>query len=272
MDETLQIFTELSAQERPVPEQIPFRWHVHRARPQVFYSLASNLTGRILLNHEYGIGSFLPTYGELAESYSVGHSTVRRAIGLMERFGLVTTIHGIGTKVTPITAESIHLTEKESQQFMTIFLEAIQILRLNFDGFVEPFSEKPPYRVERCISTLRAFQDGEASFAPFFICMGFLLYDNDNHPLKEIWDELYEFLILGLPFLVLQAQNEPFAAQLESYLNPLIESLEVSNARQFKVTLHKLLMLVSSVAEEAANELFGSTTRAETDTTYLINE
>ena len=72
-------YIEQAAKERPAPpEQVPFEWRVYRERPQLCYSLSSQLIWRILVGQQLSPGDRLPSYGAMAEKYGVSFSTIRR--------------------------------------------------------------------------------------------------------------------------------------------------------------------------------------------------
>lgn len=52
-----------------------------------------------ILENRYAIGNYLPTEMELVEQYQVSRDTVRKALSLLSKAGLIKKIHGAGSQV-----------------------------------------------------------------------------------------------------------------------------------------------------------------------------
>lgn len=242
---TIQSFTEQAQAELPPQKQIPFQWNVYRERPQHCYSLAAELIKEIMIHSVYAAGDQLPSYGAMAKAYDVSFSTVRRVINLLRALGVVTSSQGLGTSVIPITEDHISLKDPAVKKIASMFQEAMQIIHFAFDRITERYSSKSQQRFSQYTAKLRALQRQGATFKVFYLCVDFLLYDNDCPALKELWEKLREALFLGLPLLESQAGCLGVKQQLETCTAALIHSLEAGDLLLFRGNLTELALLVS---------------------------
>jgi GntR family transcriptional regulator len=86
---------------------VPYRDHVSdqfrvdpKAPKLVYVQVADNITARIAAG-ELPPGARLPAERDLAVEYGVAYDTIRRATALLRDRGLIITIVGRGTYVTP---------------------------------------------------------------------------------------------------------------------------------------------------------------------------
>ena len=79
-------------------EQIPFVWRIYHERPQICYSMATQILYEIYLG-EYKDLEYLPSYEKMAEKYGVSISTMRRTIKMLNQIGATESVNGVGTRV-----------------------------------------------------------------------------------------------------------------------------------------------------------------------------
>ncbi|WP_195983549.1 GntR family transcriptional regulator [Clostridium sp. D33t1_170424_F3] len=254
LNHSLYAFIKQAESVRPVPAPVRFHWQVYRERPQKCYSVAAHLIGQIYIREAYGPGDFLPSYGTMAESYSVSFSTVRRAVELLAGLGVVTTHQGLGTQVA--ASADAASSDKILQRIMSMFLQVLQIVSISLERIIEQFFPGPRWRTDECLCTLRAQQAQGNSFRIFLIGAGILLYSNDDRPIKEIWDKFHEALLLGLPLLETCAATQPeTGSQLLSHAALLIQGLDTEDRFVFHDSLKSMMRLVISTAEQILRNL-----------------
>ena len=188
----------------------------------------------------------------MAAKNAVSLSTIRRTVDLLENLGAVSTVHGVGTQVIPLKLEAVRLQHPAVQKLLAMFQEVMQIISLSFEDMVEQLFPQGEDKVSNCIDHLQAQQDQGASFAAFFIGMGFLMHGNANRALGEIWEKLYEVLLLALSLLESQVTAEKMAPLLTVCTESLIHSLQIGDHREFHDTLQELMGLAITTAAEVA--------------------
>lgn len=250
LDRVITAYIEQAAKERPAPpEQVSFEWRVYRERPQLCYSLSSQLIWRILVGQQLSPGDRLPSYGAMAEKYGVSFSTIRRTVAMLERLGLVFASQGAGTRITPPGEQEIDLRHKSVKKIASMFLEAVQIVRLSFDQvFLLLYPQALP-DVGPCVAKLRRQQARGGALQPFFICIEYLLEGCGNQPLKEIWGKLCEVLLLGLPLLEAHAGALPECTLMRAEAEGIIRGVQERDRRQLHDGLRQLVLLAAPAME-----------------------
>lgn len=110
------------------------------ATPIVRRKLGHEVQQRLLADIRagtYPVGTLLPSERELMAQFGVGRPAVREGLQALERMGLISIVHGEGTRVLPLSADSvisqisasaIHLLAGDSQ-----LLEHLKEARLAFE-------------------------------------------------------------------------------------------------------------------------------------------
>lgn len=232
--------------EEPAQGQSPFQWNVYRDRPQRCYSLAAQIIHQIYITHEYAPGDSLPTYGAMAASFSVSFSTIRRTADLLEKLGIIFSHQGVGANVVSPVPDPEKLKDTAVQKILRMSLEAMQILRFSFDNILAyaypMFSHKSGNDME-CPFT----GEGSSPFAVCLACFDSLFSVSTNSALANIWEKLYEILLLSLP--ILDGQASGYSGHLELCLGKLGHSLRCQDAGEFHDALWALAVSVSSALE-----------------------
>lgn len=231
-----------AARSYTAPEQIPFDWVVYRGRPQHCYTLAARIIYSIYISCEYAPDSLLPRHADLAENYGVSYMTVRRTMALLETLGLVSVRHGVGAVAVRPQPDPARFQDKAVRQIHTMAQEAMQILRLAFDGIAARLFPGAPENVRDCTEKLRAQRERGLVLPAFLTCMDFLLSGSPNEALWNIWEKLLEALLLDLPLLAGTALHTVG-------LDTLIHSLEAGDARAFRAALEEQMLLVCAAAD-----------------------
>lgn len=105
-----------------------FQW----PKGQTRYMVLADLLADQIQNGQYKRGDYLPAEAQLCDTYGVSRFTIRQAIQEINKRGLVTTHHGIGTEV-----KSLESTDKQFEfSFNSVdeFLTAAKDLKLVVEG------------------------------------------------------------------------------------------------------------------------------------------
>ena len=106
------------------------------ARRKLSHEVLDRLLGRIRAG-DFAVGSLLPSERELMQLYGVGRPAVREALQTLERMGLVAIVHGEGTRLLPLSVETV--IEQISDSAMHLLagssdlLEHLKAARLAFE-------------------------------------------------------------------------------------------------------------------------------------------
>lgn len=238
-------YLDWAGQRHPPQEQVPFRWGLYRDRPQLCYSLAARLLGRIYIDREFLPGDFLPTYSALTKDYAVSFSTVRRTAELLELLGVVSTAQGVGTWVVEPTIDPDRLRHPAVKKIVTMFREAVQIVQLAFDELSAGAAPLPAEEADVWLTRIWE-QPGEDGAAAFAVCLFHLLRSQPG--LAGVWETLREVLILGLPLLMAQSAESGSISPVEDELALAMEAGDVQ-------ALHARLRELTAQAAETARTL-----------------
>ena len=153
--------------------------------------------------------------------------------------GVVSVRQGVGTTVTEPQSKPARHQDSAVRRIHNMALEAVEILRVSFDGLIAQF---PAIRNARdCVSLLRTQNKEGYSFPAFITCMDFLLRDSPNRPLRSIWERLFEVLLLDLPLLAVDG--------FQALPDALIRSLESGDVQSFHIALKEQMLQVYETAK-----------------------
>ena len=126
--EEILTFIEEACKEYPLDEEepIPFWWSIYRQRPQIRYTLVSDII-RDVIRGRYPQGSYLPSLPRLADQYQVSVNTIRRALDILEGLGVASSLQGKGTLVRKEPGE-INMEKTEIQEGMRLFQDSMELL------------------------------------------------------------------------------------------------------------------------------------------------
>lgn len=194
--------------QKDVPEPALFQWTVYRDRPQCCYTLVSNLI-RHVLEGGYAEGDYLPSYGAIAEEYSVSFSTVRRSVELLSALGVVHTVNGVGIRVMFSAPDVDKLCMPAVSKNFQMFFNSIQIVYYTCDSVIGAVFSLLKQEEKRA---LKSCMEEQTRFGGLF----YLVFDSVIRLLRihslmgfgEVCDKLYEFLLWGYPFIHLAELDE----------------------------------------------------------------
>lgn len=245
MNDVLNHYLVLAKQLLPAQEQVPFTWNIYRDRPQLCYSVAAQIIKELYITCCYQPGDTLPHHATLAEKYQVSYMTIRRTMEMLESMGVVSVRHGVGTTVTEPQPDPARYQNSAIRRIHTMALEAMELLRLAFDSVTAQPSADGSAR--DCADMLRAQSQRGATHSAFITCMDFLLRGSSNLQLRNIWDRLFELLLLDLPLLE--------AAGLHTVPDMLIHCLDAEDSPSFHIALKEQMLQIYEAAKAISEQL-----------------
>ena len=189
------------------PAQIPFIWHIYRSRPQMRYSLVSDIIRKILKG-QYPVGSYLPSLPQMAEQYGVALSTVRRTITLLCNLGVVRSYHGKGTQVC-ISPENIDVSKPDVRCVLRIYRESLQLLAWTARS-VTLFTLQSAHEkdLETLAEEFRQRRLDKQSYLYFETLLSFISTQCPSAMIRECYKNLKELLACGYPITLLRIKTE----------------------------------------------------------------
>lgn len=213
-------------------EPVPFQWNVYRQRPQLCYSLVSDIIRNIRAG-VYPQGSYLPSLPKMAEQYSVSVSTVRRTLKVLQSLGVTHSYHGKGTQICKDIGP-IDFKCTEIREGLRLHLESIQILaytiRQVLCDTLESTSEADRTAFVRQLTDLR--EQGK-SYLCFENCLGFIETHCRHLIVRECYRKLRELLAWGYPFTQYRLRNKSLNAEYAQLLGEAAGYLQTKDWRAF---------------------------------------
>ena len=225
---------------RPAPasqeflRDTPYRWH----RPRVCLSTVIRLLRGIILG-TYPAGSFLPSARALAEETSTAVITVRRAIVLLNDMGLAESINGRGTRILPAERyrDRLRPDKPSVRKILMTYLEALHLLAITCRGVAEAvFPQLTPESKAGAAESIRLAQRRGRAGMSIYIYLNILTASTELDALREIYSQLSDLLILGLPLSCLGP-----ALRLERCTPQLTAVLESPDPQLFADMLELML-------------------------------
>lgn len=203
---------------------IPFKWNIYRQRPQLRYSLASDIIRKIMKEH-YPVGSYLPSLPQMANLYGVSLSTVRRTITVLIHLGVVKSYHGKGTQVC-MSPGSIDLSKADVQGILNTYLESLQLLAWTAQSIsLFTLQSAPKEALENLVRKFNQCREDKKSYLYFETFLSFITKQCPSAMIRECYSRLKELLACGYPVTLLRLRtgslNEEYftaLSQVEIYL------------------------------------------------------
>ncbi len=238
----------------PLPEQIPFQWQIYREHPQVCYTLAAEIMGRID-RQIYRPDEFLPSCQALALEYGVSSITMRRTLELLSSMHVTETLNGIGTKVSSDHTATPDFSHPQLRKSLIVFLQALQIAALTAESTAkhtltamgESGFHKLSGQVKELMENGRVYLLGKA-------CFRFIGDNSASAFVREVYQQLYQLLLWGHVLHLIFQKPGSFDAYL-SYAERMLESLHRMDAVSFARLLSELLFTVLEFTRELLLQL-----------------
>lgn len=245
----LQDFIHQAAKELPIPEQIPFHWQTYRERPQHCHSLAADLIWQIS-SGRYPEGSFFPSYENLAKEFSVSVSTVRRSTELLRNMGVVTSINGVGSKVTFSKPDWEKLRRPSMRKIIQMAIQSIEALSLTIGSVIpEIFQQLTDDQIAAAKAAIQG-QQRSHGLCLIFVCMSCLKGCFPIQLVDEVYEKLFEFILIVYPLLITEIKDDGPA--FSRYLLP---GLEAKDPSLFLKSFQEALQMANLMAKNTEKML-----------------
>ena len=214
-------------------KQIPFSWIICRRRPQVRYTLASEIIREILWE-DYPVDSYLPSLPKMAERYGVSLSTVRRTLDVLNSLGVTRTYMGIGTKVCLEPVDIKILEIPEIRENLKMHGEGMQILALTVSGVtlftLEAAEEK---KKGEFLQRIRQLHGKTSSILCIDVLLSFISSECPSSIIRECYEKLRELAAWGYIFSAVMMENGELNSSLDEFIALLEEDLQKGDLPAF---------------------------------------
>lgn len=224
-------------------EQIPFSWTIYRRRPQVRYTLASEIIREILWER-YTVGSSLPSLPKMAELYGVSLSTVRRTLDVLHSLGVTTTYMGIGTKVCLQKVDIDILKISEIRENLKLHGEGMEILALTVYGVtlftLQSASEE---KKSELLEQIKQLHGKTSSILCIDVLLSFISVECPSAIIRECYKKLRELSAWGYILSAVLMENGELITILDHFIIQLETDLQTNNlpafARHWRLFIEK---------------------------------
>ena len=218
--------------------QIPFTWTIYRRRPQVRYTLASVIIREILWEH-YPVGSYLPSLPQMAETYHVSISTVRRTLTVLHSLGVTRTYTGIGTQVCLEPVDSDILNVSEIHENLRLHGEAMQILALTVrEVTLVTLKAASDRKREELLHTIAQLRGKTSSILCIDVLLSFISSECPSAFIRECYDKLRELAAWGYIFSAVLMSAGQLDCDFGDFIGRLEKNLRDGNLAGFADEWH----------------------------------
>lgn len=213
-------------------EPIGFTWNIYRRRPQLRYTLVSELLREIVAG-VYPPGSYLPSLPNMAQRYGVALNTVRRTLSILEGLGVSRSYHGKGTQICTEPG-AIDFSKSDIRQGLGLYIESLQLFSLTAEPVLAYTlgHVKVKQRELLRLSFERIYQAEKGA-----LCFEILLIFIAEHcPLtlvRECYGKLRELLVWGYPFIIVRVAREGLHERYCHVLEQSVLCLERGDTKGF---------------------------------------
>ncbi len=241
--------------EKRRTEQLPFQWQIYREHPQLCYTLAAEMMGKIDAQL-YKPGEFLPSCRSLAEEYGVSLITMRRTLELLGDLRVTETRNGVGTKVISGRSTSppnfSHLKIRKS---LLLYLQALQISALTCKNVaIHTLSPQDGRNLRALDQEIKQLTEGGVSILLAGTCLRFIGEHSSSAFIREVYRQLYQLLLWGhaLHRLCQNSKTEHF---YEAYAARFGELLRHGDVRGFADELEEMVTTGVRISKKLLLEL-----------------
>lgn len=235
----LQTFFENNVPLHAADKQIDFTWSIYKKTSQVCYSICLDLILKIC-NGIYQTGDFLPSPKELARENKVGIKTIRRAVSLLNKLGVTSSVNGVGTKVLAPSENNCDFSDVILQKRLLDFLQSLHILSMSCQRCAHiTICSMNSNCIKQLIEQLVKVMEFGAYEKIIYVCNEFISLHIPFQPIRTIYVKLIQQLIWGYP-LHLHGDRESTNAYFLPYIESMIESLKDADAEKFSMILEQL--------------------------------
>lgn len=211
---------------------IPFKWNIYHQRPQMRYSLASDIIRKIMKEH-YPLGSYLPSLPQLADRYGVALSTVRRTITILVHLGVVKSYHGKGTQVC-MSPRSIDLSKSDVKGILNIYLESLQLLAWTAQSIsLFTLQSAPKEALKNLTRKFKQCREDKKSYLYFETFLSFIIKQCPSSMIRECYSKLNELLACGYPVTLLRLKTGNLNEEYFTALSQVEMHLKIGDFKRF---------------------------------------
>lgn len=205
-------------------EPVPFCWGIYRQRPQIRYTLVSDII-REISRGRYPQGSYLPSLPQMAQLYGVGQNTIRRTLSILEGLGITKSFQGKGTLIY-LKPLQIDFSMKEIKEGMRLYRESLQLLSITIRNVcIYTLKAVPKETRVHLVEAIRKLRCEGKSYLCFEACLAFIEEKCPLQMVRECYSKIRGLMAWGYPFILLWLQDQSLdsqynevAAQLENHL------------------------------------------------------
>ena len=216
----------------PDMEQIPFGWTIYRQRPQIRYSLVSQII-REILSGTYPAGSYLPSLPQMAQKYGVAMSTVRRTLSMLDALGFVTSYQGKGTQVR-IHPDHPNCSGKDVKEGMRLYREGLELLTLTVGPVSRYMLGSIPE--EKRNDLIRLFDGLHAAGISYLCFERYLTFIRSECPsalIRECYSHILELLAWGYPFALQKRKDQNLHLEYDRFVSEAVACLKNGETAAF---------------------------------------
>ena len=240
--EEILTFIEEACKEYPLDEEepIPFWWSIYRQRPQIRYTLVSDII-RDVIRGRYPQGSYLPSLPRLADQYQVSVNTIRRALDILEGLGVASSLQGKGTLVRKEPGE-INMEKTEIQEGMRLFQDSMELLEATIRPIsVYTLKAAGGRKRERLAERLERLEREKTSYVCFEAYLSFIEEECPSGVIRECYSKLRELLAWGYPFAVIRARKRGLHEEFREVIKQMAAFLRQDKIEEFADTWERLI-------------------------------
>ena len=235
--DTLQIFIRKADEVLETPTQIPFQWHLYRARSQQCYSLAAAIVHKII-DGEYPENTLIPSYESVVKETALSKNTARRAAAILQDLGGLRSINGVGNQICFSEPNWKELQKPVMEKNISMALQSLEILSLTAGEVIGHAFELITERQEEDVQAILRKNANAVHGLGLVVSLMEHLTTRTLPFASEVYDKLFEFLLLAYPlFIYHNGQQE----NISQYVIGLEQSLRTRDAEQFSAQLLELL-------------------------------
>lgn len=232
----------------PAPPQSAFlesfSWEPHKGRAHYCNIIATDLICK-LNRGTYPIGTLLPSKATLAHTYHVSLITIRRAIDLLQKLGLIRTTNGVGARVIA-TGDLSLLHDRKNlmlEENLCIFLEALQFLAITGKEVISyafpAFSEQARKVIAQAVKATNVIHPSSV-VQTISACLQAVIHHCPLLAVREIYGKNTLLLLKGNVLRLEKTMDQP-PSNWKAIAKALQNSLQNQNAEDFASAFSQLI-------------------------------
>ena len=204
----------------------PYRW----GKPRLCNLAAAEIISSVD-NGRYPVGTFLPSAASLSANLGYTLITTRRALSLLNGFGVTKSLNGRGSLVLGADEGRLRVKWREPsvRKNILLYLQAIQMLVLTGRSVAE--SVFPHVKAGSLEAAKRDIQEAAASgccTADVVVCLRLIIDGSPYSSIREVYGHLRELAVWGYPLSYI-----PPYPRLGDFVEMLLRGMEEGDGKSF---------------------------------------